>query len=282
MGWEALGRIVPRELRPAREQAHHAVQVLAAVGETFLPHVPDTSHTAMSWSEKLDSFVGAELPGALALRAAVRLSDLTLCLLAPDDGALARSELAGRTLADACDWMSNAIGSATRGALAARLVRPGFELPAHPLASGGRFERAPALAELARWYANADGVLRRLARDTRGAGPVLCWPHHFDLATLIAVEFKADGSASRTVGAGLSPGDAWLDEPYVYVNHWPATARRSLPPLPAGEWHTQGWIGAVLRGGAIVSAGDASDQEGLVRAFLASALDASRALALEG
>ena len=65
------------------------------------------------------------------------------------------------------------------------------------------------------------------------------------------------------------------------MNHWPATARRALPPLAAGEWITQGWVGAALRGSEIVAAGDASDQEGLLRAFLASALDESRALALE-
>ena len=281
MGWETLGRIAPRELRGAREQLHHAVQVIAATGETFLARRPDTGHTAMSWSARLDSFVGGALPGALALRAAVRPADLTLCLLAPDDGALARTQLAGRTLAEAYDWTSNAIADATRGLLSARLVHPGFELPAHPLGSGGRFERAPGLVELARWYANADGLLRRLAGETRGAGPVLCWPHHFDIATLIGVAHAEDGAASRTVGAGLSPGDVSIDEPYVYVNHWPASARRALPSLAAGEWFTRGWIGAVLRGSALVSAGDASDQEGLVRAFLASALDASRALALE-
>ena len=280
MGWELLGRISPRELRGAREQAHWAVQVIAASGESCLAHAADTSHTAMTWEAELGSFVGHLLPGEPACRVAVRVADLTLCVLGPGSEAYARIELANRTLDEAYRWTAQSVREATRRAQPVTLVHPGFELPAHPLAQGGRFERAAGLGELALWYANAAAALRRLVRETRGAGPVLCWPHHFDIATLITMARAADGGASCTVGAGLSPGDATCDEPYVYVNHWPATARRALPPLAAGEWVTEGWVGAALRGSEIVAAGDASDQEGLLRAFLASAIDESRALAL--
>ena len=281
MGWELLGRVPARELRGAREQAHWAVQVIAASGESCLAHAADTSHTAMTWDAALGSLVGRALPGEPACRVAVRVADLTLCLLGPESEAFGRIELAGRTLDEAYRWTAQSLREATRSARPATLVHPGFELPAHPLALGGRFERSAGLGELAHWYANADAALRRLARETRGAGPVLCWPHHFDIATLIEIARAPAGGAACTVGAGLSPGDASCEEPYVYVNHWPATARRALPPLAAGEWITGSWVGAVLRGSELVAAGDASDQEGLLRAFLASAIDASRALALE-
>ncbi len=282
MGWELLGRIAPRELRGAREQAHWAVQVIAASGESYLAPTADTSHTAMTWEAGIGAFVGQALPGNVACRVAVRVADLTLCLLGPDASVSAKLELAGHTLTEAYHWTAAEVRTATRGAHARALVHPGFELPAHALARGGRFERSAGLDELARWVGNADGVLRRLARETRGAGPVLCWPHHFEIASLIEVAHAPDGRAARTVGVGLSLGDAAIDEPYVYVNHWPTTARRVLPPLAAGEWFTHAWVGAALRGSELVATGDASDQEGLLRAFLASAVDASRALALEG
>jgi hypothetical protein len=173
------------------------------------------------------------------------------------------------------------VKTATGGAQARPLVHPGFELPEHPLARGARLERDPGLVELSRWFSAADAVLGRLARGTRGAGPVLCWPHHFDIATLIAVELDRDGRAVRTVGAGLSPGDGLIAEPYAYVNHWPATARRELPPLAAGEWVTDGWTGAVLRGGDLVAAGDVAAQEARLNAFFAAAVPVSRALSLE-
>jgi hypothetical protein len=282
MSWGLLGRVAPRELRAAREQAHWAAQVIAAAGETFLVHEPDTSHTAMTWHVALGALVGAALPGAAACRVALRVPDLTLCLLGADDAPRAQLALAGRSLAEAHRWTSDAVRNETRGALAKPLTRPGFELPEHAIALGGRFERSAGLPELASWYANAHSVLIGLARETRGAGPVLCWPHHFDIATLIAIETGRDGQATRTVGVGLSPGDASIDEPYLYVNHWPATKRHELPPLAAGEWWTQAWLGATLRGSELVAAGDGAAQEGLARAFLASAVPASRALALDG
>jgi hypothetical protein len=281
MGWERMGQLAPRALRSAREQAHWAAQVIAAAGETFCAHEADTSHTSMAWDPALAGLVGRALPAAPACRVGLRLRDLSLCLLTPDGAAPAELALAGRTLPEAYRWASEAIRSTTRGALERSLVHPGFELPEHTLARGGRFATDPGLAELARWYANADALLRRLAEQIPGAGPVRCWPHHFDIASLIEIEPARDGRTARSAGAGLSPGDGSIDEPYLYVNHFPVTARRELPQLAAGEWFRAGWLGAVLRGSRIVAAGDAAAQEGASRAFLTSAVETSRALALE-
>ncbi len=281
MGWQRLGQVAPRALRGAREQAHWAVQVIAAAGETFCAHEADTSHTSMAWDAALAGLVGQELPGEAACRIGVRMPDLSLCLVARNGAPRAELALAGRTLPEAYRWTAEAIRAATRGAEDRPLIHPGFELPEHALARGGRFSRDPALAELARWYGNADTALRRFAEQTRGAGPVLCWPHHFDIGSLIELEAEPGGRAARTVGAGLSPGDASIDEPYLYVNHWPVTSRRTLPPLAAGEWIREKWLGAVLRGSQLVAAGDAAAQEGLMRGFFDAAVEASRALALE-
>jgi hypothetical protein len=276
-GWERLGGIAPRALRAAREQAHWAVQVVAAAGESFLPHAPDTSHTATTWDAGLAGLVGGALPGPASGRLGLQLADLALCRLGPDGAVWDRLALAGQRLADAYRWAADALRRESGGAQGRPLTHPGFALPEHAIGSGGRFARDAGLPELARWYANADLALRAVARETRGAGPVLCWPHHFDLATLVEL---APGAA-RTVGVGMSPGDAGIDEPYFYVNHSPATSSTALPALAAGQWWTQGWLGAVLRGSELVAAGDGAAQQGLLHAFLASAVPASRALALE-
>ena len=69
MPWHRLGAIAPTDLVPARQHAHFAAQVIAAAGETFLPHVPDTSHTAMVWDPAHAALAGRELPGAAWRRA---------------------------------------------------------------------------------------------------------------------------------------------------------------------------------------------------------------------
>src|SRR5262245_7015 len=277
--WQELGSVAPVSLGPARAQAHWAAQAIAAAGETFLPHVPDTSHTAMRWDAGLAALAGAPLPGPDACRLALRLRDLTLLVVDAGGKSASEEPLAGATLAEAYASASRALCAHTRGRLDRALVHPGFELPAHPLAGGGRFEiDARALAELARWYADADLELRAFAARTRGAGPVLCWPHHFDLASLVAVEQDAAGEATKTIGVGLSPGDDFVREPYWYVNHGPEAESPRLPRLAAGEWFTDGWIGAVLRGSVHVAARGAAAQQALLRAYLASEVEASRAV----
>ncbi len=269
MEWCALGAVAPGRLAAARVALHHAAQTIAAAGETFVPHRPDTGHTALVWLESHRALAGAEIGGRWPCRLALRVADLTLLLLDRQGAPHAQLMLEGQTPADADAWAAQAIRVHTHGEHARPLVHPGFQIP-------GKVERivAPSLepAELGRWYANADAELCRLALRTAGAGPVSCWPHHFDIATLIEL------GGRNTIGVGLSPGDEGIAEPYVYVNHFPARPRRALPPLDAGEWNTSGWVGALLRGSALVVAGDASAQQALWRRFVACAVEASRKL----
>jgi hypothetical protein len=288
MSWEPLGQVAPRELRSAREQAHWAVQVIAAAGETFCPREPDTSHTSMTWDAARLELVGTTLPGDKEIRIALRVQHLQLCLLGTGlsrmlTGAAPNPEidLNGRSLAEAYRWAAEQIRIASDGRLDRALKHPGFELPEHPLGQGALFKRDPALPELSRWYGNAELALRRVVQENRGAGWVRCWPHHFDLATLIEVAPAGNGSPQRTVGVGLSPGDSGIDEPYFYVTHSPASPKPSLPRLELGEWNRSGWVGAALRGSAVVAERDPGHQQALVESFLDSALPISRELALQ-
>src|SRR4029079_7803840 len=102
------------------------------------------------------------------------------------------------------------------------------------------------------------------------ASDVRCWPHHFDIATLIT---PAEG---KSVGVGLEPGDNYYDEPYFYVNMLPAPDAKALPDSLEGDgvWHTQEWIGAVLPVSRITS--DSQSQESQVQRFLRSAIDTAK------
>jgi hypothetical protein len=86
---------------------------------------------------------------------------------------------------------------------------------------------AGAAALLAACFAMGEEALRHLLPE---ATPVL-WPEHFDL-----------GVSADEVNYGVSPGDAYLDEPYAYVGPWtprtgpfwnaPFGAARPLRELP--------------------------------------------------
>ena len=147
-GWHRLGAVDPRFLVDARLQSYWAAQLAAAVGRTLLPPRDDDSHT---------SFRCDRAHQALAQDAV-------------------RFPLDGRTLRDAFLWIETQAPG----------VREEFDdpMPSHRVRSGAQFSLGDgrALAELSRYFANADLVLRELSDDVR------CWPHHFDIATLLEFE----------------------------------------------------------------------------------------------
>jgi hypothetical protein len=153
-------------------------------------------------------------------------------------------------------------------------------MPPHQLAGGAAYDGATALTaartELAAWFANAGQSLERLrvqyVAKVPSASPVRCWPHHFDMATLISLN-GGDPEHARSVNAGLSPGDGSYDEPYFYVSPWPYPDTGKLPPLPApGYWHTQGFLAAVAPASQILAA---AAPERVVEDFLQEATAAA-------
>jgi hypothetical protein len=269
--FEAVGHPAPSALGPTRVELHWAAQVPAAAARALVVPAPDDSHTSLEWLAGRALLAGVPTPSGL--RAALRPADLTLLALGQDDAPVAEMPLAGRTLDEALRWMTQAL----RARADVELDRPRYEMPHHPVAEGARFadDRASAArVELARWYAAADHVLRTVARDAPGASAVRCWPHHFDIATLL----PGSSGAGSTVGVGLSPGDPSYPEPYFYVTPWPSPPNPSPPSLPAGaRWHREGWFGAVL-GGDVVVAAEPSARGAVVGGFIDSAVRACRSL----
>src|SRR5262249_32791864 len=126
-----------------------------------------------------------------------------------------------------------------------------YEIPAFAVADGARYATdtlGEALGVLSDWYANANLMLGRARQGlvARGlsAPPVRCWPHHFDLDTLVYFAAKTPDDV-RSMGAGFSPGDEYYDEPYFYVSIYPAPNVPMLPRLPAiGHWHERDFTAA--------------------------------------
>jgi hypothetical protein len=275
--WETLGAVDPRELTDARLQLHWAAQAAAGVGRQLLPHQADYGEQSFQW------FAG---PRVLAqevvegkFRSAVRPYPAALLLLNEDGSTLAELPLNGRTLDAAYEWVKVEVESLWGRPLETPLERPGEDFSSHPVGNGATFATSgPGFAEIGRYYADADRVLRAVAGRNPGASPVRCWPHHFDIATLILLDEGADEEKARSIGVGLSPGDGGIPEPYLYVLPWPAPATTGLPELAGGRWQTEGWVGAVLEASGFTGAGSNGSQARRVEAFLDSAVSGCRRL----
>lgn len=240
------------DLGAARADAHDAIQLVAAAGATLLEAHPEHHHTATVFDPSRQALVGAELPDGR--RAALHLPSLTLSI-----GEATRA-LRGAPFRGAVAWLAQELG--------ADVVFPAWELPYGPVTERPAPTATDAqLAALTHWFDASHATLSAFVPSQGTASTVRAWPHHFDIATLVTLEAHDDPEKARSVGMGMTPGDGGIAAPYLYVTPWP-TPEHTLPSLPVGRWHTEGWTGAVLSGDAISS-------QNTVDTFLAAAFMAA-------
>ena len=271
--WRPLRGIEPRRLSVARLQAHHAAQWLARAARAYVPPQPGDGHTNLGWNDTVDGFTTHRMQDGMCLR--LKIVDLTL-VLDGVESTIQSFSLDGRTDAQARQWLGRQFGA--RGLDARALdTPPPYEIPGHAVSQGGAYsveDVADALAGLAAWFANAAYLLVRIQRQMIGrkltASDVRCWPHHFDLATLISVPtLRTD--VTGYAGVGLSPGDEYYDEPYFYVSVYPEPDITALPcVLKLGHWHTSEFTAAIAPAHRIVAA---NHQENEVDEFLRATVD---------
>ncbi len=265
--WRPLRGVAPNRLAAARVQAHHATQWLARAARAHIMALPDDGHTNLGWNDAFGGLITHPQPDGAML--GLRVADLTLVLLdAAGTKSLDAFALAGHRDADARDWLGRL---AQRRGLDPRKLDavPPYELPPRP---GETYTvDGDALGEVAAWFANANAALGAIREHVVARGieapPVRCWPHHFDLDTLVTL------APDRSTGIGFEPGDHHYDEPYFYVSIYPAPDVATLPALPTiGHWNTRHFTAAVATATRVCAA---TDQGGAVVEFLRVAVDAA-------
>ncbi len=255
--WSTLGAKAPSALVKARGLAHHAVQWVTKAARANLPAAPDDSHSNLTWDNARGILFSQPLPTANGeVRVGLRVRGLALTIIR-NELVLDAYEIADRRDSMVGVWIDSALRAL--GLKAAGEVTLPYSLPSHPVTRGTPYHasgEAEALEELACWFAASANLLAAVGAIHAGAGPVRCWPHHFDIATLVRFD-AAGGARARSIGIGVSPGDEYYAQPYVYVSPWPKLAVADLPPLPPpGHWHTQGFVGAVATGEDIFTLAD--------------------------
>ncbi len=260
------------QLIEGRLQLHYAVQFIAGVGSSLAEPQPDFSHTSMQWNPDLGLFVGVLIPATQPFQVALNPISFTSIILDPQGNTIATFPLTQKTIAEALNWHKQEI--AKLGADADRIELPVYgpnEFPDHAIAHGNTFDASQAAARefLTNYYANTHQLLLKSTAQFPGASAIRIWPHHFDIATLIDLPNTQNGEP--VVGIGMSPGDTNYSDPYWYLYTYPALEPDNLSDLDgSGFWHTENWIGAVLRASQL--SGEAAKQWQQIELFLNSAL----------
>ena len=240
-------------------QSHVAVQWLARAAIAYVAPQPDYSHTSLSWDLQFGGLCTQPIEPD-GTRIALSLSPLAIEFRGRIHD---RLELHGKTESDVEAWLKQALGMCDLDAGVLDQHYPD-ELSGHAIQKGHHYDETQheaAQSELSNWFANAALVLStvetRYRQVSPGPSPVRCWPHHFDMATLIALD-DGDPESARSIGVGLSPGDLSYAEPYYYVTPWPYPTETQLPSLgPLGRWHRDGFVAAIASANSIV----ATDQQ---------------------
>jgi hypothetical protein len=267
--WQPLAALEPRRLREARLAAHFAAQWLARAARAYVAPKPDDSHTNLGWGTVVGG-LGTH-PLSDGSRLGLRLRDLTLMIISTQ-GQSQLLALGGLADADVRAWLGQRVREL--GLDAQKLDAPSpYAMPAFGIATGASYSvDGEALSVLAAWYANANSALEEIGQVLLARGlsvPVVrCWPHHFDLDSLVT--FPGAGPTDvRSMGTGFSPGDEYYDAPYFYVSVHPAPAGRPVLP-PFAHWHTQDFTAAVATASALLAE---PDQHAAAKACLAVATD---------
>ena len=263
--WKLLGSVPPAELLDARLEAHHAVQWVARATRAYCKPESDDSHTSMSWDSGSQALMGRSLTSDLTL--GLRLEDLML--LAKSKRGEQSYSLIGQNEIAVGQWVAELVGRNNLDPK--KLNEPGpYTLDDYRLDSGGVYGTADKqwVEELARYYSNAGPLLETIRATYPQASPVRCWPHFFDIATLLILGQKST-SETATIGVGLSPGDATYPEPYFYVSLWPYPPNENLPSaIPPSFWHLEGFTALILRSSDLIREKNAKQQQAQVKTII--------------
>ena len=269
--WRRLDAIPFEETSKARDFVHEAIQFLANTAISFAQKKEDDSHTNCEWSRSLKSFVGSVFGEKNKISLGLNISDFKLMLLNENWTIVDEFLLKDKNLENVLSWLKN--NFEIQGLESNKFtLDKHYEITAKIVSEGGKFliENEQAFQELSDYYANADLVFRAYISDLTNATPVRCWPHHFDIATLLNI-----GEENlQSIGIGLSPGDSNNPEPYFYVTLWPYPDLNeiSFPELPIGNWNSKGWVGAKLTISEIINKSYEKDQYKMVKDFIGNAV----------
>ncbi|APB35015.1 hypothetical protein GlitD10_2672 [Gloeomargarita lithophora Alchichica-D10] len=263
-------------LEAERSQLHYGIQFPAAVAVALAAPQADYRHTALRWSAATQSIISTDIPADTPFTLALEPLELTLNLRDGAGTVLTSLFLVGQTLATGLAWLQTAVTDlGADGSKISWIAYPPDDFPDHPLAHGAAFATGqPEFRQLLiDHYALTHQQLTTLAQTYPQAPSPVIWPHHFDLATLIPLG-AGTGEANPAIGVGLSPGDGSYGEPYWYVSPWPYP-QGELPAISApATWHTQGWVGAVLRRSHLAR----DNHSAMVEAFIQEAVAVCRGL----
>lgn len=244
----------------AREQLHQAVQLVGLVPRSLHPADAGDKYGSLLWSDEHHGLISQTF--GENHQVCLNFVDFALVLL-EGEKELSRFELDGQTFEESIEWIATQLAKLEYDAEKLNAELP-YEIPKYDTADEAPFQltNADAHKELMAYFSNTNAFLQDLVKKDSRASEVRCWPHHFDIATLITLEAHEDPEEAKSIGVGLSPGDEGSREPYFYITPWPYPVldHSELPDLSVGHWQEEGWTGLLIKASEVLVNSSAESQ----------------------
>ena len=248
MTWENINKIDLGILRNARISLHQAVQIVSAFPRNMLPTDPTDSNASLIWNSSTNGLESDPVAneGGKSIRVGLSLDSFTL-YISVEGKLVSFYEMDTRSVFQGLEWLKFELSQLDIASDTINLDLP-YEIEDYDYSQSLKIN-SDAFGEHCILYQNISNVLSGIVDERENALDIRCWPHHFDLATLIPLESNSDKEIIKSIGVGLSPGDEAVEEPYIYINVWPSVDYKLLVkyPLILGEWNVEGWSGAILK-----------------------------------
>lgn len=267
--WTNIEKIPSQTLTNNRKSIHQAVQLVSAFARNILEPDPTDGRSSLIWNNDFHGLVSVPLETGTAISIGISFTAFELLIL-ENGKASKKFSLEGSSVNKGLEWLKTELKSIDIASEKINLTLP-YEIEDYDYDSELLVDSS-ALEAFAALYGNTANILDGIVKKWSKAFDIRCWPHHFDIATLIPIEEDNKGEMTKSIGVGLSPGDDQINEPYIYVNVWPQIDFELLSSskLSAGNWNKEGWSGSVLNYSDFIN----GDQQKIQEQFISEAFEA--------
>jgi hypothetical protein len=238
------------KIKQAREGLHRLVQLVGAVPRSLLAPDPSDGSASLLWNDELKALVCQEVD---AVKVGLLVGSQKLIIVKFDN--ILEIPVIDKTFEEVLEELKNTLSNLGLDGDKLKTELP-YELPDSVVELGNPFRELDkkALESLSNLYSVTHTILKSAFSGDNSSSEIRCWPHHFDIATLLTVEEHEDPEKAKSIGFGFSPGDGGYEEPYFYLTPWPYPEMDKLYDLSAPAiWNTEGWVGAVLKANEVTS-----------------------------
>ncbi|WP_258102953.1 hypothetical protein [Marinoscillum sp. MHG1-6] len=239
-----------------RDQFHHAIQFVSAVGRKFSNEGVNETAAVLTWVPGLKRLASNWVEGKMLFRASISFEDFSIYLVDGKVNTISSLCLQEQTQSQILLWLEEQIGKLELDASDLTMNLP-YQLPDFPT-----FQKAPfsidqaQMKELSKYFHNTYLTLKDLGDHHLGLEDVTIrsWPKRFDQAMTILVKETGESETNSNLVTGVSIRSEAIKEPFFYIRSKPHVDIHSLPDLEPGmEWYENDiWTGAILRSSALL------------------------------